>query len=110
MKTKNQKPTTETPSSQGGVIGGDRYFLYVGENDKKLFNLNLETNKIYHKNTLTHEKYTLLDYINFSLENGFEVDDFIELNNINSSIGSLILSLKDICNEFGLKCEVKIFQ
>jgi hypothetical protein len=86
----------------------DRYFLFAGEN-RKLFNLNLESNKTYHSNTITHENNTLLDYINFSLSNGYDVSDFIELKTINSSIGGVILALESLCTEVGIKCEVKIW-
>jgi len=82
-----------------------RYFLYVGENSDNHY---LKTNKIYTEKSKYNENDYIIDFIDFSITNGFDCSEFVELKTINSSIGGLIIALKDLCYDFGLNVDVTI--
>jgi hypothetical protein len=86
-----------------------RYFIYNGLSDSNLFGLRLEVGKLYHYDTLlpeTNEK--LGGVIDWWLTTGREANDFIEIPNINDSVGNIILVLNQLCDKLGLEATVTI--
>lgn len=88
----------------------NRYFIYTGfPSESNLFGLKLNEGQIYSYDTILPETNQKLgQLIDFWIESGLEVVDFIEVDNINNSTGHIILALKSLCQKLGLEADVQI--
>lgn len=86
-----------------------RYFIYNGISDCDLFGLPLEVGKNYHYDTILPEtKEKLGEMIDYWITTGLGADEFIEIPNINDSVGNIILALNQLCDKLGLEATVTI--